>query len=693
MSATSSPVVPETADATPVVPLIDLSRLAAGIRWRSRTWKVLAAVGLLLGLLAAPLLASGTTATTRVYVVHADESGTASDLMKTDIAVTETSSVAERALRALGTGESPEAFMKTYTAASDAGGILDLTVRGKSAPDAVARAQALADAFIADHVARSQAASLAKADALHDQQRDLQTQLDRLATPPAQDAGGTAGVAQQRQSLQGQIAELDQSAQQVSIGSPEVAAGTRIIDAPHAAGRGLVSSLVLGGGIGLLLGLVIGLAFATIASIVADRPVLRRDIAAHLGASVIAQVPRPRRRPFRRGRASREALRRVVVGQLVRTVDGAPRGVSLLSLGAPAVTVELARAMAVELSGRLPVTLVDDLGPGRRIPAAVEHDGVEVVDGTTFAALPADSGRAQLGIGSVEPGVAWTDLPRLGTETILVVHAGHSDTAWLHTVARQLADLDVLVIGVVVVHPDPRDRTDGTLWDALHLALRGRRERSGGAGPEQAPGVDAVVHVPVVDGAVAPSGQEPSRPAVEVGPEPTVATRPGSLFEPALGPKVWSFGASASEPAVATLERTEAKVWSITVPASETEVGPVEASGSSIVDAPSGEVRVGTSKAEPPVAEDTGEPDVDSPTVRLPAVVSATAASGPGAAGRTRRNEAAGVSDEPLEAAAAENAVAETAALDRVSPRKRTRRVKWSQRSPRSGSTDNEESS
>jgi hypothetical protein len=362
-----------------------------------------------------------------------------------------------------------------------------------------------------------------------------------------------------------------------------------------------------------------------------------------------------------------------VVGQLVRTVDGAPRGVSLLSLGAPAVTVELARAMAVELSGRLPVTLVDDLGPGRRIPAAVEHDGVEVVDGTTFAALPADSGRAQLGIGSVEPGVAWTDLPRLGTETILVVHAGHSDTAWLHTVARQLADLDVLVIGVVVVHPDPRDRTDGTLWDALHLALRGRRERSGGAGPEQAPGVDAVVHVPVVDGAVAPSGQEPSRPAVEVGPEPTVATRPGSLFEPALGPKVWSFGASASEPAVATLERTEAKVWSITVPASETEVG--------------------TSKAEPPVAEDTGEPDVDSPTVRLPAVVSAAAASGPGAAGRTRRNEAAGVSDEPLEAAAAENAVAETAALDRVSPRKRTRRAKWSQRSPRSGSTDNEESS
>jgi hypothetical protein len=27
---------------------------------------------------------------------------------------------------------------------------------------------------------------------------------------------------------------------------------------------------------------------------------------------------------------------------------------------------------------------------------------------------------------------------------------------------------------VVLVHPDPRDRTDGTLWDGLHTALRGR---------------------------------------------------------------------------------------------------------------------------------------------------------------------------------------------------------------------------
>ncbi|MEV6787712.1 polysaccharide biosynthesis protein, partial [Streptomyces sp. NPDC051098] len=82
-----------------------------------------------------------------------------------------------------------------------------------------------------------------------------------------------------------------------------------------------------------------------------------------------------------------------------------------------------------------------------------------------------------LGVGSVAPGTAWTDLQYLGTRTVLVVRAGHASAAWLHTVARQLADQHIPVIGVVLIDPDRRDRTDGTLWDGLHVALRGRSER------------------------------------------------------------------------------------------------------------------------------------------------------------------------------------------------------------------------
>ena len=57
------------------------------------------------------------------------------------------------------------------------------------------------------------------------------------------------------------------------------------------------------------------------------------------------------------------------------------------------------------------------------------------------------------------------------------MRAGHGSAAWLHTVARQLADQRIPVIGVVLVDPDPRDRTDGTLWDGPHTALRGHGER------------------------------------------------------------------------------------------------------------------------------------------------------------------------------------------------------------------------
>ena len=57
---------------------------------------------------------------------------------------------------------------------------------------------------------------------------------------------------------------------------------------------------------------------------------------------------------------------------------------------------------------------------------------------------------------------------------MLVVRTGFANTEWLHTVARQLADARIPIVGVILVDPDPRDRSDGTLWDGLHTALRGR---------------------------------------------------------------------------------------------------------------------------------------------------------------------------------------------------------------------------
>ncbi|MFV2120243.1 hypothetical protein ACE14D_18090, partial [Streptomyces sp. Act-28] len=77
---------------------------------------------------------------------------------------------------------------------------------------------------------------------------------------------------------------------------------------------------------------------------------------------------------------------------------------------------------------------------------------------------------------------------RVSTRTVLVVRAGHGSAAWLHTVARRLADQRITVIGVVLIDPDPGDRTDGTLWDGPRTVPRGRDEgpvRRNGTSPHR----------------------------------------------------------------------------------------------------------------------------------------------------------------------------------------------------------------
>jgi hypothetical protein len=277
-----------------------------------------------------------------------------------------------------------------------------------------------------------------------------------------------------RAELSSKISNFDAQAQQAGIGAPQIAAGTQIVDAPRITPQSLVKTAATDGGIGLALGLALGLAVAAVGSVVRDRPVFRRDIAEHLGASVIAQLP-PRRRWLWR-RASSAAERRRVAATLERVVRTQDRPVSLLDLGAPAVTAALAVDIAEGLAATGPVVVVDDLaGQDLARLAGAAGGPLTIVDA---GAPPPARGSRRLGVGSVAPGTAWTDLRYLGTETVLVVRTGQAGTSWLHTVARQLADCEILVIGVVLVDPDPKDRTDGTLWDGLHMALRGHASRA-----------------------------------------------------------------------------------------------------------------------------------------------------------------------------------------------------------------------
>jgi hypothetical protein len=506
-------------------PLLDLDRLVAGIRWRRRLVGALALVGFVLGAATATVLPSRASADASIYVVHENEgSGDGQSLMKTDLGLLQTSTVAEVALRSLAGTSTVEQFLTTYSGAIAADNILTVTARAGDDAHALAAVQAVADAFIAIHVGQSRDATDAEVKAYNDRRDQVQRDLDGVNSQIA--TAGGAGAAQvqalldRRSVLASQVSDLQQQAATASIGSPQVAAGTKIIDAPHRTSRSPLVSLALYGGLGLGLGIALGFVLAAVAAVVRDRPLLRRDIAHHLGASVIAQVQAPLSSLHRLvRRSSGETERRRVAATLVRLIAADNRPVSLLEIGCVQLATELVRDMAEELGAERPVRVVNDLPVDEpaALLAAAAAGTVELVPGAQFPSAdpsPEVQPVRQLSIAGVGPGTRWTDLRRLAGDALLIVRAGSAEATWLHTVARQLADAEIFVLGVVVVHPDPRDRSDGTLWDALHTALRGRAGLRPVGEPSAMPAVESVVPVaplPMTD----PVGQDRAQPALE----------------------------------------------------------------------------------------------------------------------------------------------------------------------------------
>ncbi|MFE6281361.1 Wzz/FepE/Etk N-terminal domain-containing protein [Streptomyces sp. NPDC057877] len=470
-----------TASESAATPLFDLQALVVAVRRRRRLWSSMALLGLLAGVAVAVLLPPPPTAVTKVLVAHEDDQpNDTGTLIRTDVALLQTTRIAEAALKSLDSPERPEDFMREYEGAGLTNNLLQITVTGDSEAEAVARAGALADAFVTDHVRRMREAAnaeaktlLAQRDRMREELAEVNAEIGEASPESGPRAADTEALFARRAELTSRIADFDQRAAEARLGAPQLVAGTQIVDAPRAMEHSLPRTAATNAVIGLVLGLVLGLAVAAVGAVVAGRPVLRREIAAELGASVIAELPRGRSRLWRRRRA-RAARERLTV-MLARTVRGSAETVSLLELGCARATSEIALDVAGELAAEGPVVIIDGL-PGLRLANHRQKpQGAAVVSGARAATLSRQERR--FGVGSVAPGTAWTDLQYLGTQTVLVVRAGHSGAVWLHTVARQLADLNIPVIGVVLIDPDPRDRTDGTLWDGPHLALRGHHER------------------------------------------------------------------------------------------------------------------------------------------------------------------------------------------------------------------------
>lgn len=232
-----------SAESSAATPLLDLQALVVAVRRRRRLWSAMALLGLLLGAALAVLLPPPPTAVAKVLVVHPDDQpNDTGTLIRTDVALLGTTRIAVKALQSLKSPEKPEDFMEDYRGTGLTNNLLQIEVTGRSDAEAVARAEALAEAFVADHVRRLREAARAEAKALLDQRDRMQDELAEVNTAigdrsPESDPEASASIESlfaRRAMLNSRIADFDQRAAEARTGTPKVIAGTQIVDAPRA---------------------------------------------------------------------------------------------------------------------------------------------------------------------------------------------------------------------------------------------------------------------------------------------------------------------------------------------------------------------------------------------------------------------------------------------------------------------------
>lgn len=141
----------------------------------------MALLGLLVGAAVAVLMPPPPTAVTKVLVAHqADQPNDPGTLIRTDAALLQTTRIASKALRSLKSPEKPEDFMQDYGGIGLTNNLLRIDVTGDSDAEAVARAKALAGAFVADHVRRIQEAANAESKTLLEQRDRMRDELAQV---------------------------------------------------------------------------------------------------------------------------------------------------------------------------------------------------------------------------------------------------------------------------------------------------------------------------------------------------------------------------------------------------------------------------------------------------------------------------------------------------------------------------------
>jgi len=502
------------------------------IRRTARWWCAAGLIGLLIGAaLFTKILPPPYKATSSVLISQ-PAPGDASDAMLTDIAIAGSHTVAEAAMHKLGlpvNAKSVQTFLGDYTATSQSvgsTGVLQFTSKATSSSAAVARAQAVAEAFLQVRTAELNGGLAATISAIDTQVSQdtsrvnlLVQKINSLSKQSAPAARAQIpGLQAQRKLASGILAGLLASAKSyettAKVDNNSAIQGSKILDPAMAIPRSRLKYPLYYFGGGLAGGLVVGMGLVAVLALVSTRLRRRDDIARALGAPIRLSLGRVRPAGRSMAAAKRPEIRQIVahLRRLVPNGSPAPASLALVAIDAPDVAAVALASLALSYAREGKRVIVADLSPdaaavrllGRTDPGVhnVTVDGQQLVvarpDVDDMAPLgprpgpdsalhdghrlsrPLDrvyaAAEVMLTLAILDPALGADHLATWTADSAVILTAAESTGTKIHTIGQMIRVAGVSLVSGILLGADKNDVSFGapdlgvTRWSAGEVA-------------------------------------------------------------------------------------------------------------------------------------------------------------------------------------------------------------------------------
>lgn len=342
--------------------LVSLGYIKAALRRRARLWLMTTLLGVVVGLGLYVEIPAPFQASTTVLVVDNTDPAVQ---VQNDMALAQSTSVAERVVHQLGLNEPAATLLKNYTVTPVSDEVLDITATAGTASDALKQAAAIASQFLKFRAQYAQTQEKLTEEQINQQVSAAQKNLDSINSQISQLSSVPSSLKAKRLAASNSLAETQQYATgtlaTLRTQTRVMAEGSQVIVAPALLHRSKLKGPLLYLIGSILGGLVLGLGIVSIGAIASDRLRRRDDVAYAFGAPVRLSVGplRRGRLPSRRSGAARDRDKRLVLEHLRQTAPGSSRGPASLAI----VAVDDAETVA-----EIVVSLADACASdGRRI--------------------------------------------------------------------------------------------------------------------------------------------------------------------------------------------------------------------------------------------------------------------------------------------------------------------------------------